>query len=104
MTETLFTRKVSYLAKADDIRNVRERDAENVLGDVYANRLSRNRMDVVGVGRQLVITLLLPRSGYELTGANNPLFRSTVWPGGGRNTFFTFNVTLAQYAQASGSP
>ena len=26
-------------------------------------------MDVVGVGIQLVITLQLPRSGYELTGS-----------------------------------
>ena len=46
MTETLFTRKASYLAKADDITGMCANETQGAVVDVYASRLSENRVGV----------------------------------------------------------
>ena len=50
MTETLLTRKPSYLAKADDITGMCASETQPTFAGVYASRLLEARMDVVCCG------------------------------------------------------
>lgn len=95
MTETLFTRKDSYLAKADDITGMCANGTEpTVCGRLCQSfvRKPGGRRGLWWVWGAACDNPTAARSGHGF--ATHPLFRSAVWPGQGRTTLSTFDAIL----------